>query len=189
MYSESDTRSKFIDPALYAQGRQESQIIRERYFTDGRKLPGGKRGKQCFVDYLLKDFGMNLAVIEAKKYALPVTEGLEQVKEYGKKLDVRRLYSTNGQEIYEFDLQSGTGKIISQYPSPAELYERYTDEHATLRQQILSIPYYIDSAKRPRYYQDIAITKALTAIAQGANRILLTLATGTGKTYIAFQIA
>lgn len=189
MYSESDTRSKFIDPQLFAQGWEESQIIRERYFTDGRKLPGNKRGKQCFVDYLLKDFGLNLAIVEAKKYGLPPTEWLEQVKDYGRKLSVRWVYSTNGQEIYEFDLDTGIGKFIERYPTPAELYERYTDEHATVRQQILSVPYYIDSNKRPRYYQDLAITKTLTAIASGDKRILLTLATGTGKTYIAFQIA
>jgi type I restriction enzyme R subunit len=188
-YSESDTRSKFIDPALYEQWRQESQIIRERYFTDGRKLPWNKRAKQCFVDYLLKDFGLNLAIVEAKKYGLPPTEGLEQVKDYGRKLDVRWVYSTNGQEIYEFDLGTGLGKIVDRYPTPAELYERYTDEYAVIRQQILSVPYYIDSGKRPRYYQDLAITKTLSALAQGKERILLTLATGTGKTYIAFQIA
>lgn len=189
MYSESDTRAKFIDPILKSQWWQESQIIRERYFTDGRKLPGNKRGKQCFVDYLLKDFGLNLAIIEAKKFGLPPTEWLEQVKDYGRKLHVRRVYSTNGQEIYEFDLMHGTGRFITSYPTPEELYERYTDEYATIRQQILSVPYYIDSSKRPRYYQDLAITKTLTAIAQGKDRILLTLATGTGKTYIAFQIA
>ncbi len=189
MYSESDTRSKFIDPQLFAQWWEESQIVRERYFTDGRKLPGNKRGKQCFVDYLLKDFGLNLAIVEAKKYWLPPTEWLEQVKDYGRKLSVRRVYSTNGQEIYEFDLETWLGKFIERYPTPAELYERYTDEHATVRQQILSVPYYIDSNKRPRYYQDLAITKTLTAIASGDKRILLTLATGTGKTYIAFQIA
>ncbi len=189
MYSESDTRSKFIDPMLYAQGREESQITRERYFTDGRKLPGGKRGKRSFVDYLLKDYGINLAIVEAKKYWLPPTEGLEQVKEYGKKLGVRWVYSTNGQEIYEWDRDAGIGNLIAAFPSPSDLYERYTDEYATIRQQILSIPYYIDSSKRPRYYQDLAITRALSAIAAGEERILLTLATGTGKTYIAFQIA
>lgn len=111
------------------------------------------------------------------------------MKDYGRKLSVRWVYSTNGQEIYEFDLDTGIGKFIERYPTPAELYERYTDEHATVRQQILSVPYYIDSNKRPRYYQDLAITKTLTAIASGDKRILLTLATGTGKTYIAFQIA
>jgi type I restriction enzyme R subunit len=102
---------------------------------------------------------------------------------------VRWVYSTNGQEIYEFDLDTGLGNFIDRYPTSAELYERYTDEYATVRQQLLSVPYYIDSNKRPRYYQDLAITKTLTAIASGDKRILLTLATGTGKTYIAFQIA
>jgi type I restriction enzyme R subunit len=101
---------------------------------------------------------------------------------------VRWLYTTNGQEIYEFDLFSGIGHIVEKYPTPSELYERYTDEHATIKQQMLSIPYCIDSDKKPRYYQDLAITKALTAIAQKKDRMLLTLATGTGKTYIAFQI-
>jgi type I restriction enzyme, R subunit len=188
-YSESDTRAKFIDPQLYAQGRQEHQITREWSFTDGRKLPGNKRGKQCFVDYLLKDYGLSLAIVEAKKYGLPPTEWLEQVKNYGRMLSVRWVYSTNGQEIYEFDLQTWLGNFIDHYPTPAQLYERYTDEYATIRQQLLSVPYYIDSNKKPRYYQDLAITKALSAIAHNQDRILLTLATGTGKTFIAFQIA
>ncbi len=188
-YSESDTRSKFIDPQLFSQWRDESQIVREWYFTDGRKLPGNKRWKQSFVDYLLKDFWLNLAIVEAKKYGLPPTEWLEQVKDYGRKLWVRWVYSTNGQEIYEWDMDTWLGQIVPRFPSPTELYERYTDETATIRQQILSVPYYIDSAKRPRYYQDLAITKVLTAIAQGKSRVLLTLATGTGKTFIAFQIA
>lgn len=89
IYSEADTRSKFIDPKLYAQGWKEEYIVRERSFTDGRKLPGGKRSAPLFLDYLLKMYGLNLAIIEAKKYGLPVTEGLEQVKNYGKKLGVR----------------------------------------------------------------------------------------------------
>lgn len=189
IYSESDTRAKFIDPKLKDAGWQEEQIVREWYFTDGRKLPGNKRWKQSFVDYLLKDFGLNLAIVEAKKSWLSTTEWLEQVKDYGSKLGVRRVYSTNGQEIYERDMENGLGQVISRFPTPLELYERYTDETATIRQQILSVPYYVDSAKRPRYYQDLAITRALTAIAQGKDRVLLTLATGTGKTYIAFQMA
>lgn len=118
-----------------------------------------------------------------------MTEGLEQVKNYGRKLNIRWLYTTNGQEIYERDAQNGIGKVIDKFPTPSELYERYTDEYATIRQQLLSIPYYIDSNKKPRYYQDIAISRALSAIAEGKERILLTLATGTGKTFIAFQIA
>ena len=117
-----------------------------------------------------------------------MTEGLEQVKNYGKKLGVRWVYTSNGEEIYERDMQEGNGKLISSFPSPEELYERYTDEYAVLRQQLLSVPYFLDSDKKPRYYQDLAITRALSALAEGKERILLTLATGTGKTFIAFQI-
>lgn len=189
IYSEADTRVKFIDPQLYAQGWKEEQIIRERSFTDGRKLPGGRRAAPLFVDYLLKSFGMSLAIIEAKKYGLAVTEGLEQVKNYGNKLGVRWVYTSNGQEIYERDRQEGKGQMITHFPTPEELYERYADEYATLRQQLLSVPYFLDSDKKPRYYQDLAISKTLSAIAEGKERILLTLATGTGKTFIAFQIA
>lgn len=189
LYSESDTRSKFIDPKLYESGRKESHIVRERSFTDGRKLPGNKRANPLYVDYLLKIHGQSVAIIEAKKYDLHVTDWLEQVKNYGRKLWVQRVYTSNWQEIYEFDLESGTGQIVEHFPSPAQLYERYTDEYATTRQRILSIPYYREDGKSPRYYQDLAITRALSSIASGHDRVLLTLATGTGKTYIAFQIA
>ena len=188
MYSEADTRSKFIDPKLYAQGWKEENILREWSFIDGRKLPGGKRSAPLFLDYLLKMYGRTLAIIEAKKYVSPVTEGLEQVKNYGKKLGIRWLYTSNGKDIYERDMQEGTGNLLTSFPSPEELYERYTDEHAVLRQQLLSVPYFPDSDKKPRYYQDLAITRALSALAEGKERILLTLATGTGKTFIAFQI-
>ena len=187
-YSESDTRVKLIDPALHEQGRNESQIEREYSFTDGRILPGGKRWTPKYVDYLLKDYGLNLAIVEAKKEDLPPTEWLEQVKWYGKSLGVRWVYTSNGHEIYERDMNEWTWKYIDKYPTPSELYERYTDESAILRQQILWIPYYQDSNKRPRYYQDLAIQRVLSAIAKWRQRILLTMATGTGKTYVAFQI-
>ena len=85
MYSEADTRSKFIDPKLYAQGWEEEYIVRERSFTDGRKLPGGKRSAPLFLDYLLKMYGLNLAIIEAKKYGLPVTEGFDMFLKNNKK--------------------------------------------------------------------------------------------------------
>lgn len=104
MRSESDTRAKYIDPQLRADGWLDTFVTREYAFTNGRKLVGGK-GKQKYADYLLKYNGVNLAIIEAKKYELSVTEGLEQVKEYGKILNVRFLYATNGREIYEFDLR------------------------------------------------------------------------------------
>lgn len=189
MYSESDTRAKFIDPQLISDGWKEEHIIREWYFTDGRKLVGNKRWPRCFADYLLKYSGVNLAILEAKKYGLPPTEWLEQVKDYGQKLHIRWVYSTNGQKIYEFDLQEWRGKYIEHYPTPQELYERYIDPSATLKQHLLSIPYYMEEGKKPRYYQDIAVRTVLSAIAENNDRILLTLATGTGKTMIAFQLA
>jgi glutamate rich protein grpB len=167
MFSEADTRSKFIDPKLYAQDWKEEYIVREWSFTDGCKLPGGKRSAPLFLDYLLKIYGQNLAIIEAKKYGLPVTEGLEQVKNYGKKFRVRWLYTSNGEEIYERDMQQGSGKLLTSFPSPEELYERYTDEHAVFRRQLLSIPYFLDSDKKPHYYQDLAITRVLSALAEG----------------------
>ena len=187
-YSESDTRVKLIDPALHEQWWKESQIEREYSFTDGRILPWWKRWTPKYVDYLLKDFWLNLAIVEAKKEDLPPTEWLEQVKWYWKSLWVRWLYTSNWHEIYEWDMQEWTWKYIDKYPSPEELYERYTDESAVLRQQILGIPYYVDSNKKPRYYQDLAIQRVLSAIAKWKQRILLTMATGTWKTYVAFQI-
>ena len=131
---------------------------------------------------------MNLAIIEAKRYHLHPTEWLEQVKEYGKILAVRYLYSTNGQKIYEFDLESGTGDYIEKYPNPEELYQRTFWEANHTREILQKEPYYI-SSKRPRYYQEIAISRVMEAIADDKKRILLTLATGTGKTVIAFQVA
>lgn len=186
-YSESDTRAKCIDPQLKRDGWEDSFVVREYAFTNGRKFVGGK-WKQKYADYLLKYNGVNLAIIEAKKYDLHPTEWLEQVKEYGKILAVRYLYSTNGQKIYEFDLESGTGDYIEKYPSPEELYQRTFGEVNHTREILQKEPYYI-SSKRPRYYQEIAISKVMEAIADEKPRILLTLATGTGKTVIAFQVA
>ncbi len=186
-YSESDTRAKYIDPQLKRDGWEDHFVVREYAFTNGRKFVGGK-GKQKYADYLLKYNGVNLAIIEAKKYDLHPTEWLEQVKEYGKILAVRFLYSTNGQKIYEFDLVSGTWDYIEKYPSPEELYQRTFWEANHTREILQKEPYYI-SSKRPRYYQEIAISKVMEAIADEKNRILLTLATGTGKTVIAFQVA
>ncbi len=188
-YSESDTRSKFVDPMLKDSWREEQHIIREHYFTDWRKLIWGKRWSRCFADYLLRYNGINLAIIEAKSKDKEPTEWLEQVKDYWKKLNIRFVYSTNWEKIYEFDLHAGTGKYINQYPYPDTLYYSTIWAEETLKHHILSQPYYLTGWMKPRYYQEIAIQKALEAIAEWNPRTLLTLATGTGKTFIAFQIA
>lgn len=186
-HSESDTRAKYIDPKLRSDWWDESHIIREYAFTNGRKFVGSK-GKQKFADYLLRYNGVNLAIIEAKKYDLHPTEWLEQVKEYGKILALRYVYSTNGREIYEFDLLLWKWDFIKEYPTPEELYRRVVGIGNHAKEILLREPYFV-SAKRPRYYQEIAISRVMESIAEDRDRILLTLATGTGKTVIAFQVA
>ncbi|MDT8424449.1 MAG: DEAD/DEAH box helicase family protein [Methyloprofundus sp.] len=189
MSSEADTRANYIDPALKAAHWQANNIIREHYFTDGRKLAGNVRGQRCFVDYLLVKDNRYLAVVEAKKESEHPTKGLQQAIDYATKLNVRFVYSSNGKKTYEFDLESGKGDYIEFYPTPLELEQRYAGETTDLSHQLRNIPFHLEGAMQPRYYQELAVHAATDAIGQGKSRILLTLATGTGKTFIAFQIA
>lgn len=188
MSSEADTRANYIDPALKAAHWQPSNIIREHYFTDGRKLAGGVRGRRCFVDYLLHKDNRYLAVIEAKKEAEHPTKGLQQAIDYAQKLLVRFVYSSNGKQTYELDLETGKSGYIEFYPTPTELEQRYAGETTDLSQELRNIPFHLEGTMQPRYYQELAVHAATDAIGRGKSRILLTLATGTGKTFIAFQI-
>ena len=187
-YSEADTRANFIDPALQLRDWKAQHIRREYYFTDGRKLFGGRRGERCFVDYLLIYQNSFIGVIEAKSEDKEPTEGLQQAIGYAQKLKVRFLYTTNGKKIYEFDIQTGKGDFINSYPTPDELYDKAVLNKTSLKDTLLNIPFFISSDKPPRYYQEIAVQKVMEAIGEKQTRILLTLATGTGKTVIAFQI-
>ena len=188
MSSEADTRANYIDPALKAAHWQPGNIIREHYFTDGRKLAGGARGRRCFVDYLLHKDNRYLAVVEAKKESEYPTKGLQQAIDYAKKLLVRFVYSSNGKQTYEFDLETGKGDYIEFYPTPQELENRYAGVNSDLGQQLRNVPFHLEGAMQPRYYQELAVHAATDAIGKGKPRVLLTLATGTGKTFIAFQI-
>lgn len=188
MSSEADTRANYIDPALKAAHWQPGNIIREHYFTDGRKLAGGVRGRRCFVDYLLHKDNRYLAVVEAKKESEHPTKGLQQAIDYAKKLLVRFVYSSNGKQTYEFDLETGKGDYIEFYPTPQELENRYAGVNSDLGQQLRNVPFHLEGAMQPRYYQELAVHAATDAIGKGKPRVLLTLATGTGKTFIAFQI-
>lgn len=188
MSSEADTRANYIDPALRAANWQPTNINREHYFTDGRKMAGGVRGQRCFVDYLLHKNNRYLAVVEAKKESEHPTKGLQQAIDYAKKLRVRFVYSSNGKQTYEFDLETGKGDYIEFYPTPFELEKRYAGISTDLSQELRNIPFHLDGAMQPRYYQELAVYAATDAVGQGKSRILLTLATGTGKTFIAFQI-
>lgn len=185
--SESDTRSKFIDQKLKNDGWQENSIIREYYFTDWRKLLWNARWKRKFADYILSYKWIKLAIIEAKKLDLEATEWLEQVKEHAKILNLRFVFSTNWKKIYQFDMQTGFWSFVENYPNPEKLYEMVFEAENEVREILLKESFYLTD-KKPRYYQEIAIQKTMEKIAENQKRILLTLATWTGKTVIAFQI-
>ena len=190
--NEAETRAEHIDPALKAAGwgPVAGSRIRREVITPGRIMGAGKRGEPEVADYVLMYRNHKLAVIEAKAWEKPYTEGVGQAKAYARKLDVRFIYSTNGQKIYGGDMLTGQEGDVAQYPSPIELWSMTFAESNAWRDRFAAVPfedrggYFLG-----RYYQDIAIERVLEAIAEGRQRILLTLATGTGKTFIAFQIA
>ncbi len=164
--------------------------VRREVIAPGRLQGGGKRAESDIADYVLTYQGQKLAVIEAKKRGLPATEGLVQAKRYAERLQARFAYSTNGDEIYRVDLHTGAEGPVSAYPSPDELWAEVFPERNVWRERFGAVPFEDKGgAWEPRYYQHNAIAQALEAIAEGRERILLTLATGTGKTAIAFQIA
>lgn len=186
--SEADTRAKFVDTALKLSSWDDDDVIREYYFTEGRKIGGEKRGERCWADYLLHYQNINLAVVEAKRIGKEATDGLQQVIGYADKLKVKFAYTTNGKDLYEFDMSSGKGKYIDKFPTPQELFEKQFEERNELREKLLSEDFHIAGTFKPRYYQEIAVNKTMEAIADNKKRILLALATGTGKTAISFQI-
>ena len=202
--TEADIRTKFITPALVGEGGGKwnlmTQLREEIYFTKGRVIVRGKtvrRGEAKKADYLLYyKPGIPIAVIEAKDNNQAVGAGMQQALEYAEILDVPFAYSSNGDAFLEHD-RTGTGGTIErefpldQFPSPDELWARYRAARGynPAQEAVTTQDYYDDvSGKSPRYYQLIAINRAVEAIARGENRILLVMATGTGKTYTAFQI-
>ena len=191
--NEAETRAEHIDPALAAAGwgvAEGSRIRREYPIAPGRIEGRGRRGDPLTADYVLVYREHKLAVIEAKPWDAPLTEGVAQAKNYAGKIAVRFAYSTNGQGLYGIDMQTGAEGEVSGYPTPDELWARTFAVPNAWRDRFAAIPYEDKGGTHAgRYYQDIAIDRVLEAIAHGKDRILLTLATGTGKTFIAFQIA
>jgi type I restriction enzyme R subunit len=194
--NEAETRAELIDPALKAAGWGvvEHSRVRREVITLGRLQGAGTRAKQDIADYVLVYKNQKLAVIEAKRESAEVTEGLAQAKKYAQKLHARFAYSTNGHGIYCVNMETGEEGDIEGYPTPEEMWKlAYGNSEAReqgWRERFSAIPFEDKGGQwQPRYYQHNAITKTLDAIAQGKDRILLTLATGTGKTAIAFQIA
>lgn len=190
--NEAETRAEHIDPALKAAGWGvvECSRIRREVIAPGRLQGKGQRGKAEIADYVLIYRNTKLAVIEAKAWDKPATEGLAQAKQYARKLAVRFTYATNGQAIYGVDMATGEEGDVAAYPSPDELWAQTFAESNTWRDRFAAVPFEDKGgAWESRYYQEIAVRRVLEAIAEGRERILLTLATGTGKTAIAFQIA
>jgi len=191
--NEAETRAEHIDPALKAAGWGVvvgSRIRREYIIAPGRLEGQGRRGKPLCADYVLEYRNTKLAVIEAKAWEVELTEGVGQAKNYAGKLAVRFTYASNGQGIYAVDMQTGKEGEIPKFPSPDELWSATFAEASAWRDRFAAVPYEDKGGSHPsRYYQDIAIERVLEGIADNRQRILLTLATGTGKTFIAFQIA
>lgn len=192
--NESDTRLKLIDPKLKAAGWgvvPESDIATEQrayQITDGRITTLGRK-KPKKIDYLLLYRGQKMAIVEAKKDELDVSAGVEQAKLYADMMKMRYTYSTNGNEIYAIDMETGKEGPVESFPTPEELWQKLYGIDNPWRDKFMFEPFNISQGKKPRYYQEIAVTKALEAIANEKKRMLLTLATGTGKTFIASQIA
>ncbi len=191
--NEAETRAEQIDPSLVASGWgvvAGSRIRREYPIAPGRIEGVGRRGKALAADYVLEYRNTKLAVIEAKAWDEALTEGVAQAKNYAGKLAIRFAYATNGQGLYGIDMQEGTEGDQPRYPTPEELWSRTFNEPNAWRDRFAAVPFEDRGGfYQGRYYQDIAIGRVLEAIADGSSRILLTLATGTGKTFIAFQIA
>lgn len=195
--TEADTCRKFIVPLLQAAGWDNDPygIAEQRSITDGRIVPVGKgftRKKNKRVDYLLKyRRDRTLAVVEAKAHYKKAADGMQQAKDYATLLDLKFCYASNGKEILEFDFFTGLEREVTAYPGPEELWQRYLTgrglKDAAKVEQMLT-PYKPETGKPPRYYQQVAIDRTVDALLAGKQRILLTMATGTGKTTVAFQI-
>lgn len=196
--SEEDIKIKYITPAIQKSNWDiQTQVRCEYYYTAGKMNVRENvvtRGKRKFVDYLLSyKSNLPIAIIEAKDNNVTEAHGIQQAIGYAVDLDIPFAYSSNGSKFYEHDRLTGKERELSmeEFPTPEELWNRYVEEKELTEEQlkVITEPYYFMSAyKTPRYYQRIAINKTVEAIAKGQRRILLVMATGTGKTFTAFQI-
>jgi type I restriction enzyme R subunit len=188
--NESETRAEYIDPKLKEAGWGEvegSKILREFRITDGKIQTGGTRGKPEIIDYVLQYKNRKIGTLEAKSVDFSVTEGKEQAVSAAKKLQIDYAFSSNGKEIYQVEMKTGAEAPIEKFPTPDELWNRTFSDWNEWKEKFANVPNEGEYGKR--YYQENAINNVLNAVAEEKNRILLTMATGTGKTAVAFQIA
>ena len=190
--TEADTRAERIDPVLAAAGwGKNGSKVRREVICPGRIQSGGTRGKGLSADYVLIHKGQKLAVLEAKRAGVSHRNGVGQAKNYATRLGSRYAYASNGLSWYQIDMANGAeGDMDLPFPTPDELWDRTFADHNDWRERFGAVDFETDGGKwELRYYQHNAVNAALEAVAKGDRRILLTLATGTGKTSIAFQIA
>ena len=194
MITEADTCRRYVLPKLYEAGWSDDQISEQKTFTDGKIVVLGdkvQRRKTKRADYILRiSRNFPIAVIEAKAAYKNPGDGLQQAKEYAEILGLKFSYSTNGHGIIEHDYITGLERKLARLPPPKELWNRLKENEGITSdvEDKLLTPYYALPRKQARYYQEIAINRSVQAVLKGKKRILLTLATGTGKTYIAFQV-
>ncbi|MEV7777847.1 EcoAI/FtnUII family type I restriction enzme subunit R [Kitasatospora sp. NPDC088351] len=199
--NEQETCQAFVLPALAEAGWQDDQIRSQYRINNGRIVATARRhapGDPLIADYVLElSPDLPIGVVEAKRTRISAADGIQQAQRYARKLGLPFAYATNGQVIYEIDMQNPGMREIDRFPSPDELWARYQVGETVdtpLGAELIRAPYdrslrnWDNSIKRPRYYQRIAVNRTLAAIARGQKRILLTLATGTGKTMVAFQV-
>lgn len=191
--NEAETRAELIDPLLVAAGWgvvAGSRIRREYPITLGRLQGAGQRGRALSVDYVLEYRNTKLAVVEAKSDEKALTEGVAQAKDYAGKLSICFSYASNGKGIYGIDMHTGQEGELPAFPGPEQLWNATFVAENAWRDRFTSVPFEDKGGYfQGRYYQDIAIERVLKALAAGQERILLALATGTGKTFIAFELA
>lgn len=193
--NEAETRAELIDPKLKEDGwdpkiKPDVKVFREYPITAGKIKATGGRGKPLFADYVLSYKGRKLAVVEAKSDELEVGEGVAQAKEYAIKLHIDDTYAANGLEIYHIDMDTAVEGTVPNFHSPDELYDQAFPIKNQWKEDLSAIPEEDKGGTMGgRFYQEIAVEKTLDAIAEHKDRVLLTLATGTGKTFISFQIA
>lgn len=191
--NEADTRAELIEPQLKACGWgviEDSRILREYHITKGKILSGGVREKPLIADYILVVKNRKIACVEAKSDETENSEGVGQAKNYAAKMEIDYTFAANGKEIYQISMISGKEGSITAFPTPEELWQKTFGERDVWQDKFDSVPFEdVGGTKATRYYQEIAVNNTMQAIAENKDRILLTLATGTGKTFIAFQIA
>ena len=201
--TEEDVKNRYITPAIEKSGwhkeqmRMEYSIRFNEPFTDGKIVVKGKkatRGKIKKADYLLHHHNnFPIAIVEAKEMSCDVAHGIQQAIDYAQLLDVPFAYSSNGRGFTEHDMKSGKERDLSidNFPTADELWARYCNNYEITEEvaEVIKEPYYFkEGANKPRYYQRIAINRTVEAIAKSHRKILLVMATGTGKTFTAFHI-